>query len=114
MSVCENKVHDYILIKLRADWAQTHHLYYGIFLVLASVFNLDSNSLVIFATNWVVFWLGVYLIADDLWQHWMQVEHDNPCYHSPVHRFIYDYLKLYNREWYRKLNDLLDKLFRKT
>ena len=111
MSVCENKVHDYILIKLRANWKQTHHLYYGIFLILVSMWNLGSSSLCVFIPNWIAFWLGIYLSIDDIYQHWKQVLKFNPCYHSPVHRFIYDYLKLYDREWYRKLNQFADWLF---
>ena len=112
MSVCENKVYTVLGLKLRLNWAQTHHGYYGIVLILGSIPGLSSGVLWVSIASYISFVIGAYLFADDmLWQHPKQVKQFNPCYHSPVHRFIYDYLKLYDRKWYRKLNQFADWLF---
>jgi len=111
MTACRNKVYSILGLKMRLRWLEVHHLYIGIALVLLSLLGLFSDSLGVFIPSYIVFWLGVYLIVDDLYQHNRQVKEFNPCYHSPVHRFIYDYLKLYDRAWFRALNKFADWLF---
>jgi len=108
---CKNKVYSILGFKMRLNPWETHHLYYGIFLVLIALKGCFSPSLWVFIPSYIVFWLGMYLIADDCFQHALQVYKFNPCYHSPVHRFIYDYLKLYDRAWFRALNKFADWLF---
>ena len=106
MTACRNKVYSILGLKLRLKWAETHHGYYGICL-------MASTFIFTFTPFWSTFILilGLYLLADDTWQHARQVKEFNPCYHSPVHRFIYDYLKLYDRAWFRALNKFADWLF---
>jgi len=104
MSKCENKVHNLLGLKLRMNLAEVHHLYIGIALVSLSLLMPTWGGL-------ITAFIGVWLIIDDIWQHVQQYERFNPCYHSPVHRFIYDYLKLYDRKWFRILNKAADWLF---
>jgi hypothetical protein len=103
MTACRNKVYSILGFKMRLRWLETHHLYYGLILMLLS--PLSPYMAVILV-------VGLYLSLDDLYQHHRQVKEYSPCYHSPVHRFIYDYLKLYDRAWYRALNKFADWLFR--
>jgi|APSaa5957512622_1039677.scaffolds.fasta_scaffold111191_3 hypothetical protein len=102
MSSCKNKVYSILGFKIRLNWRETHHGYYGAFLMLIS--PLCPYTAVILA-------IGLYLLGDDTFQHHVQVKEYSPCYHSPVHRFIYDYLKLYDRAWFRALNKFVDWLF---
>ena len=108
MSSCKNKVHSIFGFKMRFKVAETHHGYYGLALMVWGAWWM-------LLANWwgiPIFTLGAYLLWDDfILQHHRQVFEFNPCYHSPVHRFIYDYLKLYDRAWYRALNKFADWLF---
>ena len=103
---CENKVYSILGFKMRLNWLEAHHGYLGIILML-------SSFILTLPLFWsiLIFTIGIYLLIDDIYQHHRQVIEFDPCYHSPVHRFIYDYLKLYDRAWFRALNKLADWLF---
>jgi hypothetical protein len=58
-----------------------------------------------------IFIVGIVLVIDDCFQHNSQVYDYDPLYHSPVHVYIYDTLKLYNNKYYRALNIFADWLF---
>ena len=99
-----NPVYNILGFKMRLKWAETHHGYYGIALMVWSAGWLLPG---IFGA--IVFLIGLYLFLDDVYQHHRQVE--DPKYHSPVHVFIYDVLHLYDNPVFRWLNKMLDKLF---
>ena len=104
MTACINKLYSILGFKMRLNWLQLHHLYYGIALMVGALFTPTAFAIPLFR-------LGVYIAGDDIYQHHRQVFEFNPCYHSPIHRFIYDYLKLYDRAWFRALNKFGDWLF---
>jgi hypothetical protein len=58
-------------------WDEIHHLYYGIVGILCGW---------VFAVDWVL-WIGVYVAADDIWQH-IQQGHQlkGRTYQSPLAR----------------------------
>ena len=77
-------------------WRETHHLWYGIILVVLSFF-------------WGGYWVcipGLILVADDLLQHFAGVDP------SPIHQLYVKYL------WpipvVQRLNKWLDNLFKET
>ena len=92
---------------MRFKALEVHHGYIGLAMMVWGVWWMLLGNL------WgiPIFLIGLYLLIDDCYQHRMQLILFDPCYHSPVHRFIYDYLKLYDRVWYRALNKLADWLF---
>jgi len=102
---CENKIHSILGFKMRFKVREVHHGYLGIILMVLSLLMPLWAAMPTFI-------LGLYLLIDDCYQHARQVKEFNPCYHSPVHRFIYDYLKLYDRAWFRALNKFADFLFK--
>jgi len=112
MTACKNKVYSILGFKMRLNWLQTHHLYWGLILMALAGYWALSDSLQVFGVAYALFALGLYVALDDIFQHHKQVTEFNPCYHSPVHRFIYDYLKLYDRAWFRALNKFADWLFK--
>ena len=69
--------------RLRINWREKHHLYWGALILVAGVLMYRLGL----APSWagcLVALTGLYLMADDLYQHWRQV--DDPDYHSPVWR----------------------------
>ena len=95
-----------IVLGLRWNPFETHHMYYGFVLIGMGIKDLidDQYLLGIFE---ILF--GIYLVIDDIYQHTRQRLEEG--YHSPVHVFIYDYLHLYDNKLFRKLNEFADWFF---
>ena len=94
-------IHNILGLKIRLNWLEAHHGYYGIALMVLG-YALSS----VFAYSIHLYGLGALLFLDDLYQHYMQVS--TPNYHSPIHRLYGDYL--YRIPVVKKLNMMLDKL----
>jgi hypothetical protein len=85
-----NPVYNILGFKMRLNWIELHHGYYGLFLMLLAYLMEAKSDLWNIYSILYVFIIGVYLLIDDIYQHHKQV--DNPSYHSPVHnafRFLY-------------------------
>jgi len=92
-----NPVHNILGFKIRCNYAETHHGYYGLVCI----------GLAYYFSSWPLYGVGAVLFLDDLYQHYMQV--DEPNYHSPIHQIYGKYL--YKIPVVRKLNILLDDIF---
>ena len=91
-------VHNFLGLKLRMDFKEAHHLYWGV--VMALVFGWLKMP--------VLCVIGVLIALDDVYQHAKQVK--NPDYHSPIHRA---YGWFYQRSGLlRKLNWFADVIMR--
>jgi len=93
-----NKVYNIFGYKMRLNWFEAHHMYWGILIMLYGIWGclfsyrlfLNSQSL-IFSSFAVILQglhisligLGVYVARDDIEQHHKQV--DSPYYHSEIH-----------------------------
>ena len=116
----ENPVHSYFGFKMRANWKEAHHLYWGILGVLMSwwgvVSCLQLNELlggilapILVAIEVVAGLIWFYVALDDIYQHHRQVK--EPRYHSPVHNWYICYFYVSN-SWIaravRKINKWID------
>lgn len=102
-----NPVYDILGFKMRLNWKETHHGYYGIVLMIIGAILFSLGGVILKWIGAIIFLFGLYLFYDDfLLQHHRQV--DDPDYHSPVHVWYVE--ELYTFGWIKKLNWLLDKL----
>ncbi len=95
-----NPVHSIFGFRMRLNWGEIHHLYYGLVLMVVALF-MSSIYMAI-----PVFIIGALLSIDDLYQHHRQV--DEPWYHSPVHNWYAD--TMYKYPVIRKINAWADKM----
>ena len=83
-----------------------HHYFVGLILLLAGfLFVISEGSLV---TACLLTSFGLWLCADDLYQHWRQ--RTEPDYRSPVHRL---YGLIYRFKIVQIVNRFVDRIFGK-
>ena len=85
-----------------------HHFYLGALFLIAGIFLAEYFSGWLFLVGIVFIFIGVLLIGDDLFQHWMQA-HYNSAYQSPIHRLgipLYKFREclIQNHPWWKWLN----------
>ena len=99
---CKNKIYSILSFRIRLNWFEPHHLYWG--LIFAGLSLLMPLWALIPCLA-----LGLYVAGDDIYQHHRQVVEYDPCYHSPVHNFYGKYL--YKYKVVRWLNEVVSWLF---
>ena len=95
-----NPVVNILGFKMRINWYESHHLYWGILASLGVIPMCMSTNRTIVFLGVYLFALGVYVAIDDIYQHHRQVL--DPGYHSPVHNW---YGRIYKYKLVRYLND---------
>lgn len=109
-------VHSVLGWKMRLNWFETHHGYYGLVMIalgVPCVANWLTHPLLHFAG----IFLGILLIAvgwilfhdDFIDQHHRQVMEYDPLYHSEIHVWYRE--TLYQYAIIKKLNIWADKIF---
>jgi len=120
-----NPIHNYFGFRMRANWKEPHHLYWGFLGVLLSLWGIHScfvlnelTSGILAQFKWVApmligievvaGWIWFYVFCDDVYQHHRQVK--EPSYHSPVHNWYVKILTGNSRiiKLIRKINEWFD------
>jgi len=125
-----NPVYSIFGYKMRLNWVEPHHLYWGILEMLISSYGFMS-AVVMFSYGYehqmpaiailgaffmliqsMAFSIGVYVAWDDIDQHHMQVLLYDPLYHSPVHEWFHSVYKYPIVKWATIKMEQFFKLFR--
>lgn len=103
-----NPVYNILGYKMRLNWFEAHHLYWGILILTYGIwgsiafFNMGMYtssiwilllSILLQILHMLISGIGIYVIIDDIYQHHQQV--DTPEYHSPVHNWYRGILSQY-------------------
>lgn len=83
-------------------------------LLIISILFLTILLTAISSGNWPIITfvvLGILTYVDDYYQHFRQWE--EPEYHSPLHVFVYQTLKINKIQWIKDFTNWVDKLFGK-
>ena len=92
-------------MRKQAWFSHFHHYYIGLFLLMIAFILLGYSFII---TSLIVFILGLWILIDDYWQHFIQTTRDKN-YHSLLHK-LYGYI--YSRsKLIRWLNEMADRLF---